>query len=122
MLLIGNILNPSAKSVLIPLVLTAMASAVVAAIYKKMFRSGFKTLVISNEEMNHVMKIVKSLEESRLLIKGVSKKIKNKVEEQKGGFLEMFLGTSDASLLGNLLTGEVTIKAREGTIRAGENF
>ena len=51
-----------------------MASAVVAAIYKKMFRSGFKTLVISNEEMNHVMKIVKSLEESRLLIKGVSKK------------------------------------------------
>ena len=122
MLLIGNILNPSAKSVLIPLVLTAMASAVVAAIYKKMFRSGFKTLVISNEEMNHVMKIVKSLEESRLLIKGVSKKIKNKVEEQKGGFLEMFLGTSDASLLENLLTGEVTIKAREGTIRAGENF
>ena len=122
MLLIGNILNPSAKSVLIPLVLTAMASAVVAAIYKKMFRSGFKTLVISNEEMNHVMKIVKSLEESRLLIKGVSKKIKNKVEEQKGGFLEMFLGTSDASLLGNLLTGEVTIKVREGTIRAGENF
>ena len=122
MLLIGNILNPSAKSLLIPLVLTAMASAVVAAIYKKMFRSGFKTLVISNEEMNHVMKIVKSLEESRLLIKGVSKKIKNKVEEQKGGFLEMFLGTSDASLLGNLLTGEVTIKAREGTIRAGENF
>ena len=122
MLLIGNILNPSAKSVLIPLVLTAMASAVVAAIYKKMFRSGFKTLVISNEEMNHVMKIVKSLEESRLLIKGVSKKIKNKVEEQKGGFIEMFLGTSDASLLGNLLTGEVTIKAREGTIRAGENF
>ena len=78
MLLIGNILNPSAKSVLIPLVLTAMASAVVAAIYKKMFRSGFKTLVISNEEMNHVMKIVKSLEESRLLIKGVSKKLKIK--------------------------------------------
>ena len=55
-----------------------MASAVVAAIYKKMFRSGFKTLVISNEEMNHVMKIVKSLEESRLLIKGVSKKLKIK--------------------------------------------
>ena len=74
MLLIGNILNPSAKSVLIPLGLTAVASAVDAAIHKKTFRSGFKTLVISNEEMNYVIKIVKSLEESGLLIKGVSKK------------------------------------------------
>ena len=71
--------------------------------------------------MNHVIKIVKSLEESGLLIKGVSEKIKNKTKEQKGWLLEMFLGTLGPSLLGNLLIAENTIKAREGTIRADEN-
>ena len=54
--------------------------------------------------MNDIIKIVKSLEESGLLIKGVSKTIKNEEKEQKVGFLEMLLGTLDASLLGNLLT------------------
>ena len=64
-----------------------MASAVDAAIHKKMFRSGFKTLVISNEEMNHVMKTVKSLKESGLLIKGVSKKkLKIKQKNKKEDF------------------------------------
>ena len=64
------------------------------------------------------MKIVKSLEESGLLIKGVSKTIKNKANEQKGGFLGMLLGTLGATLLGiNLLTGKGTIRAGEGTIR-----
>ena len=54
--------------------------------------------------MNDIMKIIKSLEESNLLVKGVSKTIKNEAKEQKGGFLSMSLGTLGASLLGNLLT------------------
>ena len=68
------------------------------------------------------MKIVISLEESGLLIKGVSERITNKAKEQKVGFLEMILGTLGASLLGNLLTGWGTIRAGEGTIRAGQDF
>ena len=68
MLLIGNVLKPLAKSVLIPLGLTAAASATDAAIHKKIFGSGATTLVVSNEEMND-MKIAKSLEKSALLIK-----------------------------------------------------
>ena len=79
-------------------------------------------LIISNEEMNDIMKIVKSLEESGLLIKGVSQTIKNEAKEQKGGFLGMLLGTLDASLLGNLLTGKGKIRAGEGTVRAGQDF
>ena len=80
-----------------------------------MFGSDTTTLIISNEEMNDIMKITKSLEESWLLIKGVSETIKNEAKEQKGGFLGILLGTLGASLLENLLTGR-------GTIRAGENF
>ena len=68
------------------------------------------------------MKMIKSLEESGLLIKGVSETIKNKAKEQKGEFLGMLLRTLRASLLGNLLTGKGTIRAGEGTIRGGENF
>ena len=56
--------------------------------------------------MNDIMKIVKYLEESRLLIKGFSEEIKIEAKEQKGGFLGMLLSTLDASFLGNLLTGE----------------
>ena len=91
--LIGDVLKSLAKSVLLPLRLTAGASATDAAIHKKMFGSGFTTLIISNEEMNDIMKIVKSLEDSGLLIKGVSETIKNDAKEQKGGFLSMLLGT-----------------------------
>ena len=82
-----------------------------------MFGSGVTTLIISNEEMNDIMKIVKFLEESGLLIKGVGETIKNETKEQKGGFLGMLLATLGASLLGNLLTGKGTIEAGEGTIR-----
>ena len=62
--------------------------------------------MISNEKVNDIMKIVKSLKESGLLIKGISEGIRNGVKEQKGGFLGMLLGTLSASLLGNLLTGK----------------
>ena len=85
-----------------------------------MFGSGVTTLIISNEEINAIMKIVKSLEESGLLIKGVSETIKNKAKEQKGGFLGTLLGTLGASLSGNLLTGTGTVRAGKGTIEAGE--
>ena len=108
--LIKNVLNPLDKSVLISLGLAASASATEAAINKKMLGSGMNTLIISNEEINDIMKIVKSLEESGLLIKVVSETIKNEAKEQKDGFLSMLLGTLDASLLGNLLRGRDTIR------------
>ena len=87
-----------------------------------MFGSRFTTLIISNEEMNDIMKIVKSLQESGLLIRDVSETIKNEANKQKRGFLSMLLGTLGAGLLGNLLTGKGTITADEGTIKADENF
>ena len=87
-----------------------------------MFGSGNIPLIISNEAMNDVMKIVKSLEESGLLIKGVGKTNKNEAKEQKGGFLGMLIGTLGANLLGNLLTGKGSIRAGEQIIRAGESF
>ena len=104
--LIGNVLKPLAKSVLISLGLTAAASATDAAIHKKMFGSRTTTLIISNEEMNDIMKIVKSLEESDLLIKSVSKTIENKAKEQKGRFLGMLLDSLGTSVLANLLQGK----------------
>ena len=73
--------------ILIPLGLTAVAAATDTAIHKKMFGSGVTILIISNEEMNDIIKILKSLEESDLLIKGVSKTIKNEEKEQQEGFL-----------------------------------
>ena len=86
--------------------LTTPASATNAAIYEKMFGLGVSTLIILDEEMNDIMKITKSLEESGLLIKGISETIKYKAKEQKGGFLGMLLDTLSTSLLGNLLTGK----------------
>ena len=76
-----------------------------------MFGSGNTTLIISNEEMNDIMKIVESVEVSGFFIKGITGTFKNKAKEQKEGFLSMLLGTLGASLLGNLLAGKRTIKA-----------
>ena len=87
-----------------------------------MFAYGTTTLIISNEEMNDIIKIVKSLEKSGLLIKGVRKSIKNEAKEQKGRFLSMLLGTLGVSLMGNLLAGKWGIRAGEGTIRGGQDF
>ena len=89
-----------------------------------MFGSGATTLITSNEEMNDNMKIIKSLEESGLLIKGVSKTIKNEPKEQKGGFSSMLLVKLGASLLGILLQGKGAIAMRQGrgTIRAGKGI
>ena len=83
----GNVFKPLAKSVLIQLGLTAAASATDAAIHETMFGSGVATLIISIEEMNDIMEIVKSYEESGLLIKRISKIVKNEAKEQKEDFL-----------------------------------
>ena len=80
-----------------------------------MFGSGNTTLITSIEEMNDIMNIVKSLEESGLLIKNVSQTIKNEAKEQKGGFLGMLLGTLVASLLENLLKSKRGIATTQGT-------
>ena len=91
--LMKNVLMLLAKSVLIPLGFMAAVSITVAAIQKKIYGSGMTTIVISNKEMKEIMKIVNSLEESALLIKGVRETIKNEAKEQKGRFLGMLLGT-----------------------------
>ena len=81
--LIRNVIKPLAKSVLIPLGLTAAASAADAGIHKKILGSGNTTLIISNEEMNDIIKIVQALEDSNILLKGVTNTIKNETKEQK---------------------------------------
>ena len=73
---------------------------------KKIHGPGATTLIISNEEMNDIMKIVQALEDSNILLKWVTKTIKNETKEQKGGFLSILLGTLGASLLVHLLTGK----------------
>ena len=80
------------------------------------------TLIILNEEMDDIMKIIKSLEESGLLIKGVSETIKNEGKEQKGGFAIMLFSTFNASLLGNMLAFVRVTRPGEGKIRAGQDF
>ena len=130
--LIKNIIKPLAKSVSIPLGLTATASAADAGIHKKILRSGNnnndnnnnnnnnknKILIISNDEMEDIIKMVKSLGDSGFLLKGVSEAIQNEAKEQKGGFLSMLLGTLVASLLGNILARKGINRAGEGVIRA----
>ena len=88
---------PLAKNVLAPLGITAAASALDAGIQKKIHGSGTTTLIISNEEMNDIIKIVQALEDSNILLKGVTNAIKNETKEQKGGFLSILLVTVGAS-------------------------
>ena len=102
---------PSAKNVLAPLVITATASAIDAGIQKKIHGSGTTTLIISDEEMNDIIKIVQALEDSNTLLKGLTNTIINETKEQKGRFLSMLLGTLGASLLGNLLAGKGIARA-----------
>ena len=64
--------------------------------------------------MNDIMKTIQALKDSNILLKGVSKTIKNEIKEQKGGFLSMLLGTLGATLLGNLLTGKWNLRAGSG--------
>ena len=120
--MIKNVIKSLAKSVLIPLGLTAAALAADAGIIKKILGLGNNvTLIILNDEINDIIKIVKSLEDSGLLLKGVTETVQSEVKEQKGGFLNMLLGTLGASLLGNVLTGRGIYRAGKGKriVRAG---
>ena len=123
-----KIVVPLAKDVLAPLGITGAALEIDAGIKKKnkkTYGSGNTTLIISNEEMNDIMKIIQALEDSNILLKGFTKTIKNETKEQKGEFLSMLLGTLGASLLGNLLTGKGILRAGtrnkkgKGIARAG---
>ena len=116
--LMKNVIKPLAESLLVSVGLTAAASVADAGMHKKISESGHNntTLIISNDEIEDVLKTVKSLEDSGLLLKGVSETIQNKSKEQKGGFFSMLLGTLSASLLGDMLFG----KKDKGVIRAGE--
>ena len=110
--------------------LTAAISATNAVIQKKIYESGRPSdlalrttaLIISNEKMERYNEIVKSFEESGLLIKGISETIKNEVKEQKGGFFPMISRTLAASVSGNGLKGKGLIRAGEGTITAVHDF
>ena len=81
---------------------------------KKIHGSGTATLLISNEEMNDIIKIVQALKDSNILLKGVTKSIKNETKKQKGGFLSILLDTLGASLLGNVLAGKRLVRAGSG--------
>ena len=111
---------PLAKNVLAPLVLIAAMSAIDGSIQKKIRGDGIK-LIIEQEDMNDIIKIIEALENSGILLKGVTKTIENETKEQRGRFLSMLLGTLGASLLGNMLTGRKGIvRAGKGVVRAGE--
>ena len=110
---------PLAKNVLAPLGLTAAMSAIDGSIQKKIHGSGVK-LIIEQEDINDIIKIIEALENSSILLKGVTKTIENETKEQRGGFLSILLGTLGASLLGNLLSGKRLARAGEGIVRAGE--
>ena len=118
--LIKRVIKPLAKSVLIPLGLTAAASATDAGIYKKILGFGHSnntTLIISNDEMDDILKIVKSLEDSGVSLKGVSEIIQHEAKEQRGGFLSMLLRLLGASLPDDILSKGLSAK---GVKRAGE--
>ena len=123
--LIKNVITPLAKSVLILLGTTAVASAADVGIHTKILGSGNTTLIISNKDMKDLIKTVKSLEDSGLLLKGVTETVQNEVKEQKDGFLNMLLGILGASLLtGKGLhragKGKGIHRAGEGIVRAGK--
>ena len=105
---------PLLKSVVKPLGMLGLTDAA---------SGGHTTLTISNEDMQDLLKIVKSLEDSGILLDGITETVKTEVKEQKGGFLSMLLGTLGASLLSGLLaktlSGRGVITAGEGTMRAG---
>ena len=124
--LIKNVIKSLAKSVLIPLGLTAALSAADGGRHKKILGSGrlhsssfaphSTTLIISNDEMKDIINIFKSLKDSSLLLKGVSETVQNESKEQKGGFLSMLLGIMGASLLANILAGKGMNRAGAGAI------
>ena len=103
-----NLLNPLAKIVLIPLGFIRKYS--------------LKIILISDKETHDIVKIVKSLEGSGFLIKGISETIQKEAKYQKGRFPSILRGTFGARLLENILTGKCTIRKDEGSVRVGQDF
>ena len=114
-------IKPLAKRILIPLGLKAAALAADAGTHKKILGSGntTTTLIISNNEVEDIIKIVKPLEDSGLLLNGVTETVQNEVKEQKEGLLSALLGTLGATLLEDLLIGKGIYRAGKGIVRAG---
>ena len=106
--------TPLATKVLPVLVLSAAVSSIDGAIQKKIHGSGTTTLVISNKELGDVLKINQALENSGVLLKGISKTINNDIKEQNGNGLGMILGTLGASFLGSLLSGKKMYRVGSG--------
>ena len=107
---------------MLPFGLSAAVSTADAAIQKNIYKSGTTALIISNDEVEVIMKIVKLLEKSRILIKRISEIINNEGKVREGGFLPMLLGELAASLLESAVPVQGVIKAGEGEIRAGQSF
>ena len=134
---LGRLLGPLLK-IATPLVtktLSAASSATDTGIQKKIYGSGLPldsalqttTLIISDNEMNDIIKIVQALEDHGILIKGVTKTIENETKQQKGGFLGMLIGTLGVSLLSNVLSGLLNkgsdlYRTGKGVVRAGEGI
>ena len=76
------------------------------------------TLIISNDGLNDLLKVIKSLENSGILYHGITETVKDEVKEQKGGFLSTLLSVVASALLSSMLSGKGVTRAGEGTIRA----
>ena len=113
-----NVVTRLAKCVLVTLGITPVVSVTDAAIKNKMLGSG--TILIISDEEKDIMQIFNFLKNSGLLIKNISKKIKNEAREQKMEFHAMLLSTLGASLLGNISAGKRVLRGGGGVIGAGE--
>ena len=114
---------PLAKNLLAPLGLTAAMSAIDGSIKRKIHGLGVKLVIEEEEDMNDIMKIIEALENSGILLKGVSKTIENETKEQRGGFLSMLLGTLGTGGKGIMRAGKGSVASRakgDGIVRAGE--
>ena len=114
-----NVLTPFTKSILFPLGFATAATDL--TIQKTIFGSGATLIIIYDEEMKDIIKIVKSLEDSGLLIEGVSKTYTNKAKEPKGRVSGILLGKLGTTFLGNKLAGKGVLRAGEWTIAVGKN-
>ena len=107
--LMKNVLTPLAKSVLVPWRLTTTASAINTAIQKKIYGSGTTVLVFSNEDLNDIMKIMKSIQISGFLIKEVSETVENEAKKTKRWISWYLLGIWGASFLRNVLASKIRV-------------
>ena len=111
-----------AQSVLLEFGLSSAMLAADTVIQKKIYGTTTRALIISNEELEDIIKIVKLHEESGWILKRISETVKNEANKQKVRFLSMLLGTIAASILGSELAWKGVIRADEGVLRAGQIF